>query len=190
MLNQEQRKQLLALSREAITSSLMLGSQLQLTLNDYPPELMEERATFVTLEIDGRLRGCIGSLKARRPLAIDIVENSCAAAFSDPRFPPVNKTELEAIEIHLSILSKPKMIQFSSEEELISQLRPNIDGLVLEDGLHRGTFLPSVWESLHEPALFLKHLKQKAGLPTDYWSDNLKVLRYTTDSFGEEKNHD
>ncbi len=121
---------------------------------------------------------------------MDIAENSWAAAFSDPRFPPVNKGELERIEIHLSILSKPELIRFSSEENLISQLRPGIDGLILEEGLHRGTFLPSVWESLNEPALFLAHLKQKAGLPTGYWSDNLKVLRYTTESFGEEKNHD
>ncbi|RLA19737.1 MAG: AMMECR1 domain-containing protein [Gammaproteobacteria bacterium] len=190
MLSQQHRLILLKLARDSITSGIMTGQPLQLNLNDYPPELTEERATFVTLEINDKLRGCIGSLEARRSLAKDIAENSWAAAFNDPRFPAVSKSELETVDIHLSILSIPQSMQFSSERELINQLRPRIDGLILEEGGFRATFLPSVWESLEEPAYFLQHLKQKAGLPTDYWSDNLRVYRYTTESFGEDRNHD
>ncbi len=185
MFNQEQRIALLKLARDSISSGILAGSPLNINLAKFSPPLTEKRASFVTLEIDNRLRGCIGSLEARRPLVEDIADNSWAAAFLDPRFSPVTHDELDLITIHLSILSKPKPLQFDSEAALIKQLQPHIDGLILDEGSKRATFLPSVWESLIEPKQFLAHLKQKAGLPSDYWSDNLKVYRYTTESFGE-----
>jgi hypothetical protein len=150
-----------------------------------PDDLREKRATFVTLTISGRLRGCIGMLEACRPLAEDVAANACAAAFEDPRFPPLTKKEFEKLEIHISVLSPPEEMVFSSEEDVLSQIRPGIDGLILQDGFHRGTFLPSVWEELPQKELFWAHLKQKAGLPATYWSDNLRVLRYTTEYFPE-----
>ncbi len=186
MLNHQLRQLLLKLARDAIAYGLQTGRTLSVNLRDYPPELTERKASFVTLDKNGNLRGCIGSLEATRPLVEDIAENSRAAAFSDPRFPLVSESELPEIKIHLSILTSPQEIQFSSEADLISQLRPNIDGLILEDRGHRGTFLPSVWESLTEPDQFLKQLKLKAGLPGDYWSDSLRLYRYKTEMFGEE----
>ncbi|NOX92825.1 MAG: AmmeMemoRadiSam system protein A, partial [Gammaproteobacteria bacterium] len=129
------------------------------------------------------LRGCIGSLEAHRPLVEDIAHNARAAAFSDPRFSPVTAQELPALEFHLSVLSPAVPLRFESETDLLEQIRPGIDGLVLEDGPHRGTFLPAVWESLPDAAQFLQHLKLKAGLPKDHWSDTLKISRYTTQTF-------
>ena len=101
--------------------------------------------------------------------------------FKDPRFPPLKQSELKELEIHLSILSPSEPINFTSEEDLIAQIRPNIDGLILESGSRRGTFLPSVWQSIPTSEQFLNHLKQKAGLAKNYWSDQIKVYRYTTE---------
>ena len=116
-------------------------------------------------------------------MAEDIAENSYSAAFSDPRFPSLNESELDGISIHLSILSPSKPMSCQSEEELIQQLRPGIDGLILDDGYHRATFLPSVWESLSKPTDFIHHLKMKAGLPENSWSQELRAYRYTAESF-------
>jgi AmmeMemoRadiSam system protein A len=148
-----------------------------------PAELMEERATFVTLTIGGRLRGCIGMLEAYRSLAEDVAENAHAAAFEDPRFDPLTKKEFEKLEIHISVLSPPEELTFSSEEDVLRQIRPGTDGLILQEGFRRGTFLPSVWEELPAKELFWAHLKRKAGLPANYWSDTLRVFRYTTEYF-------
>jgi len=120
-------------------------------------------------------------LQATRSLVEDVANNAFAAAFNDPRFPALEKQELECLEIYISILSPSEPIYFSCEEDLLKQLRPGIDGLILETGSHRGTFLPTVWQSLPEPEKFLAHLKQKAGLPDDFWSDTLKIQRYTTE---------
>ena len=147
------------------------------------PELQEERATFVTLTLGGNLRGCIGMLEACRPLAEDVAANAHAAAFEDPRFNPLSKEEFENLEIHISVLSPPEEMQFSSEEELLAQIRPGVDGLILQEGGRRGTFLPSVWEELPGAELFLMHLKMKAGLSNTYWSDTLRVFRYTAEYF-------
>ena len=141
-------------------------------------------------------------LEAVRPLAEDIAENAFLAAFQDPRFPPLQADELDDLEIHLSLLAPAKPITFTSEQNLISQLQPGIDGLILEEpeiynvankreqlppridglilekGRRRGTFLPSVWEQLPEPEQFLRYLKQKAGLPPDYWSKDIRIYRY------------
>jgi len=120
-------------------------------------------------------------LEARRPLAEDVVQNAFAAAFGDPRFPPVTEPEVDKLDIHISVLSPLEEMHFASEADLLRQIRPGIDGLVLEDGPYRGTFLPAVWESLPDKRDFLRHLKIKAGLPPDYWSNTLRVWRYTTE---------
>lgn len=176
---------LLQIARNAISQSFEKKRRNLLDLGRLPPELSEKRASFVTLTIDGNLRGCIGMLEACRPLAEDVADNACAAAFNDPRFNPLTPEEFEQVEIHISVLSAPEEILFVSEADLLSQLRPGVDGLILQEGGRRGTFLPCVWEDLPTPDVFLMHLKMKAGLPGSYWSETLRVFRYTADYFPE-----
>jgi len=180
-LNKEQQLRLLDLAKSSIQHGLQTGRPLKINLTDFPAELTERRATFVTLHKHHQLRGCIGMLEAVRPLAEDIAENAFLAAFRDPRFPPLAADEFGELDIHLSILTPAEPVSFTSEQELITQLQPGIDGLILEEGRRRGTFLPSVWEQLPEPQQFLRHLKQKAGLSPDYWSENIRISRYRTE---------
>lgn len=183
MITEPQRKQLLELARYSIKYGLDHGREPDLDLSGFDAELQQKSATFVTLHRDNQLRGCIGILQPLRPLAEDVAHNAWAAAFSDSRFMPLRKDEFEDLDVHISILDTPETIIFDSEQSLIEQIRPGIDGLILEDGYHKGTFLPSVWEQLPSRHEFLSHLKQKAGLPTDYWSDTLTVRRYTVEEF-------
>ena len=133
----------------------------------------------------GRLRGCIGHLEAVQPVVVDVAENAFAAAFRDPRFKPLTAQEWPEVEVHLSLLTAPERMHFDDEADLIRQMRPREDGLILQDGPNRGTFLPSVWDSLPDPVDFLIHLKHKAGLAANHWSDRLEVYRYHTESFGD-----
>ncbi len=185
LLTKAQQQQLLQTAKDSIAYGLKHGQALPVNSEDYASELQAIRASFVTLEIDHQLRGCIGMLEAVRPLIVDIAENAFAAAFRDHRFPPVSAAEQAQLEIHLSILTKPESLSFYSEEDLLTQLRPHIDGLIFQEGSQRGTFLPSVWESLPEPRDFLRHLKQKAGFSPGYWSDSIKVFRYECDIISE-----
>ena len=189
----EHQNLLLKIARHAIFQCLETGRRgargiFQSLEEKFPdigkiPELREERASFVTLTIDGALRGCIGMLEACRPLAEDVAANACAAALEDPRFEPLSHEEFHRLEIHISVLSAPEEVEFRSEADLLAQIRPGVDGLILQDGGRRGTFLPSVWEELPTEELFLMHLKMKAGLPPTYWSDTLRVFRYTAEYF-------
>jgi len=154
--------------------------------HELPVELTEKRATFVTLTLSGHLRGCIGMLEACRPLARDVAQNAVSAAFHDPRFPPLSRDEFDALNISISVLSPPEEMTFSSEADLKEKIRLGIDGLILQEGFQKGTFLPSVWEELPEREIFFEHLKLKAGLPAGYWSDTLRVFRYTAEYFSEE----
>lgn len=153
---------------------------------DYGPELRQKRATFVTLRINGNLRGCIGTCEPLRPMVEDVAHNAAAAAFMDPRFPPMTESELDGLHIHISLLSVPERMAVSSEAELLQQVRPGVDGLLLQEGARRGTLLPSVWEALPEPEDFVHQLKLKAGLPADYWSPDVVVYRYTAESISED----
>jgi AmmeMemoRadiSam system protein A len=183
----EYQNLLLQIARDAISQGLGKSGKEVPNPRKIPDELMEERATFVTLELGDRLRGCIGMLEACRPLAEDVAQNASAAAFKDPRFPPLSCEEFESLEIHISVLSPPEEITFSSEADLLAQIRPRIDGLILKEGDRHSTFLPSVWEELPEKEQFLAHLKLKAGLPSTYWSETLRVFCYTTEYFGANK---
>ncbi len=180
-LTKEHQQRLLELAKNSIRHGLQTGRPITINSADFPDELTVKRATFVTLQKHQQLRGCIGMLEAVRPLTEDIAENAFLAAFKDPRFPPLADEEFNELEIHLSILMPSEPVTFTSEQDLITQLQPGIDGLILEEGRRRGTFLPSVWEQLPEPEQFLQHLKQKTGLPQDYWSDNIKIYRYSTE---------
>jgi hypothetical protein len=151
----------------------------------HPTWLDELGSVFVTLTRKGQLRGCIGSLEAHRSLGRDIEANAQAAAFRDPRFLPLTEHELDQIRVEVSILSKPEAMTFSNEANALAQLRPGIDGVIFQSDEHRSTFLPQVWQQLPEPREFMGHLKQKAGLPTDYWSDQVRLFRYTVDKYEE-----
>lgn len=145
----------------------------------------EPAATFVTLTLDGRLRGCIGSLEAHRPLADDVRYNAQAAAFQDPRFAPLSADEFARVRVEVSRLTHAVPMRFSDEADLLGQLRPGTDGLVLEWRGRRATFLPQVWDSLADPREFLAQLKQKAGLARDFWDDDIRASRYTVQKWKE-----
>ena len=183
MISSDNRRRLTELARYAIHHGVEHLCAPSVNLDEWPGELHEKKASFVTLHKNGELRGCIGNLTATLPLVQDVSEHAFAAAFKDPRFSRVTQVELEALSIHLSVLSAPEPMKFNDETELLRQIRPGVDGLILKEGSHQGTFLPSVWESLPNPGEFLAHLKQKARLEPDYWSDSLTVERYTTESW-------
>ena len=183
MHTKEQRKQLHDIAYDSLKSGLTKDKALAVDLSQLDTALNTRRATFVTLQINGQLRGCIGMLEPIRPLAEDVAHNAFAAAFSDPRFSPLQPNELEQLTIHISILGTPEKMSFDSEEDLLSQIRPGIDGLIMEEGHHRGTFLPSVWETVQDKKEFLKHLKMKSSLPGDYWSNSIVIHRYTVEEF-------
>ncbi|MFZ5555975.1 MAG: AmmeMemoRadiSam system protein A [Pseudomonadota bacterium] len=143
------------------------------------PALAGPGATFVTLNLDDQLRGCIGSLEAHRPLREDVRLNAIGAAFRDPRFTPLTLREFERTRIEVSLLSPLEPVTFTSETELLALLRPGVDGLVFRYGHHRSTFLPQVWETLPEPRDFLEQLKRKAGLPFGFWAAEVQAWRYT-----------
>lgn len=181
MLNEQEQQTLLQVASASVRNGLVYGQPLPVEAKEFPERLAKPGACFVTLEIAGRLRGCIGSLEAWRPLVQDCAENAFAAAFRDFRFPPVAEQELDLLDYQVSVLSEAIPLCFQSEDDLLVQLRPGTDGVVLEHGDRRATFLPSVWESLPEPREFLHHLKQKAGMAPEYWSDAIKAFRYTVD---------
>lgn len=142
------------------------------------PEHRQPAATFVTLTQHGELRGCIGSLEAHRPLADDVRENALAAAFRDPRFAPLWAGEFEHTRIEVSLLTPATPLACSDENDALRQLQPGLDGIILQRGSRRATFLPQVWESLPTPAQFLRQLKRKAGLPEDFWDTDVALFRY------------
>ena len=172
---------LLAIARGAIATQLGVPSP----PFDETEWLDEPGATFVTLTCTGALRGCIGSIEAERPLRVDVENNALAAAFSDPRFPPLSKREYREIAVEVSLLSPMQPVTVDSEIHALTLLRPGIDGVLLEYGRRRGTFLPQVWDQLPEPHAFLAHLKQKAGLPADFWSAEIQLSRYTVTKWRE-----
>jgi len=174
---------LLRLARRSIEHGLRYGRPLEPEIPTDNPALRAPRAVFVTLHRFKELRGCIGTLEADEPLVRNVAIYSYHAAFSDTRFEPLTWEELPDVEIQISILSPLEELRFASEEDLLRQIRPGIDGLLLEDDEYRGTFLPSVWESLPDKHEFLRKLKRKAGLSEDHWSDTLRVWRYTTFCF-------
>ena len=172
---------LVSIARRAIGAKLGLAGE-------EPPQhaaLSLPGATFVTLFLADDLRGCIGTLYARRPLAVDVRENAVNAAFNDPRFPPLVQSEFPGMSVEVSLLSPSTSLSFAFEDELIARLRPGIDGVTLEHGGNRATFLPQVWTHLPEPRDFLAELKRKAGLAADFWSPRMNVGLYQVTQWKE-----
>ncbi len=181
MADREQGKILVGIARGAITEAL--GGE---CAPAHQGQWLDEKgATFVTLTQNGELRGCIGSLQAHRPLAQDVRHNALAAAFRDPRFEPLVRRELATTECEVSLLSAAEAIDFSDEEDALARLRPGVDGIILEYGHCRSTFLPQVWEQLSLPRHFMEQLKRKAGLPGDFWASEIRLSRYTVSKWCE-----
>jgi AmmeMemoRadiSam system protein A len=179
-----ERRALLEVAQASIEHGLRLGRALPVDPACYPEALREPRATFVTLHLEGRLRGCVGSLEAQRPLVADVAESAWSAAFRDPRFDPLDRAELRGLAISISVLGPLEPLAVASEQELVARLRPGVDGLLLRQGRLRGTLLPAVWRHVADAREFVREVKRKAGLPEDHWSEELEALRYTVESIG------
>ena len=180
------KSQLLQLARQSIEHGLSMGIPVAATAKEFHQELQQPGAAFVTLHKNKILRGCVGTLEAHQPLICDIANNAFAAAFRDPRFPQVTDDELTQLQLEISVLTPKEPIAFNSESELLEAIEPNVDGIILQDGHLRSTFLPSVWQQLPDKHDFLHHLKLKAGMASDHWSLTLKAFRYRTISFEDE----
>jgi hypothetical protein len=179
LLEPAERAALLHAARRSLEHGFERGHPLLPDPAEHSPALRVVGASFVTLERDGALRGCMGTLEAVRPVVVDVARNAFAAAFRDPRFAPLTGEEFADLDLHVSLLSASEPLVFVSHEDLIAQLRPGVDGLTLEDSGRRGTFLPAVWEKVPDPREFLRQLKRKAGLPPDHESPLLRAWRYT-----------
>jgi uncharacterized protein len=182
-VDQTGQRTLLKVARDAIGHGLVHAGAPAVVSNDYPPALRQIACTFVTLHIGAALRGCIGSLRAHQPLVADVTRHAHAAAFSDARFSPLQRNELAELHIHVSILSALEPVVFESEDSLITLLRPQVDGLLIEVGGQRATFLPTVWSSIPDGRDFLAALKIKAGMQAAVTEYN--AWRYTTQNFAE-----
>lgn len=181
-----EREILLKVARNSITNAVHHLAPLPLTLSDYPQSLQKDGASFVTLFLDNRLRGCIGTLNAYQPLVVDVSEHAVAAALEDYRFQPVVENEIPALVIEISRLTPPADVAYTLPGELPALLRPGIDGVILRDGARRATFLPQVWQSLPTPDEFLNHLCQKMGAAPDLWRNKvLHVSVYQVEEFRE-----
>lgn len=185
-LTTEEKQTLMRLAREALRAAVTGHHLPPLDLRSVPERLAGPGATFVTLTRQGALRGCIGALQAQVPLGEDVRQHAVAAALDDFRFPPVQASELESIEIEVSVLTEPQLLAYDGPEDLVRRLRPDVDGVILTSGLHRATFLPQVWEKVPDAELFLGMLCEKAGLPADAWREgHLQVQIYQVESFTE-----
>ncbi len=169
---------LIQLAASSVLHGLDQGAPPKAVNGKFPQELRDNRACFVTLKHGPRLRGCIGSPQAHRPLVVDVVDNAFKSAFKDPRFKPLTAPELKNLTLSISVLSPQTPFPVTSQADLLAQLRPGIDGLVIADGGKRALFLPSVWEQLPTADQFLQHLKAKAGMTPDHWSDDFKAWRF------------
>ncbi len=185
-LTDAEKQTLLGLAREALEQGVAGHSMQALDREALTPSLRAPGACFVTLTIDGQLRGCIGALEPYQPLADDVCEHAVAAALEDPRFPPVSRSEVDRVEIEISRLTMPKPLEYSDSQDLLNKLRPQQDGVVLRDGFHRATFLPQVWDKIPGKAEFLDNLCYKMGEPPDTWRrKHLEVLTYEVEEFSE-----
>jgi AmmeMemoRadiSam system protein A len=182
-LSREDRERLREVAEASIRAGLETGMPLDPDPEEYPLRLREPGATFVTLNLAGSLRGCVGSFEAHRPLLEDVARNAFSAAFRDYRFSPLSRDDLAGLEIHISLLTPLSPLAAENRQELIRLLRPGVDGLLLEDPPHRATFLPQVWQALPDPDDFLRELLRKAGLSPDHWSDTMIFSRYEVEEF-------
>ena len=176
---------LLPIARAAISRVLDVPFE----ADESAPWLAEHGACFVTLTQSGELRGCIGSLQAHRSLLADVKSNAVSAALRDPRFTPLTTAELDITAVEISLLSPAQTMDVRDEADALAQLSPGVDGIIFEYGRYRSTFLPQVWDDLSHPRHFLSMLRRKAGLPDDFWAEDVKLSRYTVTKWSESEKH-
>jgi len=187
-LSEDEGKYLLGVARKTIKNRLFKSEEPQIDQEDMPEIFQKRLGTFVTINIEGNLRGCIGHIIPRETLIEGIKVNAINAAFRDPRFPPLSKEELDRIDIEISVLTPPKDLSYTDAEDLLKKLRPGTDGVIIKKGFYEATFLPQVWEQLPKKQEFLSHLCLKAGLSADSWmTEKLQVSTYQVQAFEEEK---
>jgi AmmeMemoRadiSam system protein A len=177
---------LLEVARGSIEHGLASGRALEVDPDAYPPALRAPGAAFVTLRVAGELRGCTGELEVWRPLVASVAHHAYAAAFRDPRFAPLAPPELDRIDLHISVLGPLEPIDAASEAAVLAALAHGLDGLLIDDGSHRATFLPAVWASIPEAPEFLRELKQKAGLAARAWPGGMRAWRYRVQEIPDE----
>ena len=188
-LTLEEQQVLLRLAREAMEHGVKGQKLPPLNVSELTPRLREDGASFVTLTVHGQLRGCIGALEPYQPLAEDVREHAVAAALEDPRFPAVSERELGSIHIEVSRLTRPVPLEYADAKDLLTKLRPRVDGVILRDAFRRATFLPQVWEKISDPAEFLDNLCYKMGAGPSLWrTKHLDVLIYQVQEFHESPN--
>jgi len=187
-LSEDEGKYLLGVARKTIRNRLFDLEKPHIDRKEMPEVFRKRLGTFVTINMEGYLRGCIGHIIPREALIDGIRENAINAAFRDPRFPPLTKDEFDRIEIEISILTPPKKLSYTDAKDFLEKLRSGIDGLIIKKGSCEATFLPQVWEQLPKKEEFLSHLCLKAGLPADSWkTEKLQVSTYQVQAFEEEK---
>jgi uncharacterized protein len=185
-LTSEERLTLLKLARQSLEAGVRQLALPTLDADALTPTLRAEGASFVTLMVQGELRGCIGALQPYQSLAEDVREHAVSAALEDYRFPQVQAKELANIQIEVSRLTVPEPLEYKDAEDLLTKIRPGIDGVILRDSFHRATFLPQVWEKIPDVAAFLSNLCAKMGTATDTWKrKHLEVLVYQVEEFHE-----
>ena len=186
LLTDKERQTLLHIARVSIENAVKGNPQSPLEKDTLAPALRENGASFVTLTVNGELRGCIGALEAYQPLAEDVREHAVAAALNDPRFPVLREAELSRIQIEVSYLTKPQELQYLNSQDLLAKLQPHVDGVILEHGFRRATFLPQVWEKIPEPEEFISQLCYKMGERSTLWRETkLQVYVYQVEEFHE-----
>ena len=185
-LTREEQQTLLRMARESMETAVRGKKLPPIQEETLTSTLREHGASFVTLTIRGQLRGCIGALEAYQPLADDVREHAVAAALEDPRFPPVREDELGRIQVEVSRLTRPVPLEYTDANDLLSKLRPHVDGVILRDGFRRATFLPQVWEKIPDPSEFLDNLCYKMGAGADLWRHkHIEVFVYQVEEFHE-----
>lgn len=178
-LSDDARELLLDIAESEIRAALGVGDRRRLDLERLPPELSGPGGAFVTLHVGGQLNGCIGTIESADPIALSVARLAVQSAFEDPRLPALRRQDLPQLEIEISLLSTPHPIPASTRAELLANLRPGADGLILAAGRFRAVFLPVVWRQLPDPDEFLDHLLRKAGLPTFGWPDGIRAEVFT-----------
>ena len=179
-LKNKEEQDLLRLAYETIEYGLKQGEQLEINPQQYSSNLQKFNASFTTLRVNEKLRGCVGTTEAILPLVCSVSHSAYASAFNDFRFPPIQASELDQLKVSISVLSQTEALSFASEKDLIKKIQPGIDGLILSYNDHKGTLLPAVWQAIPTKDQFISALKEKAGLPQDFWTSDLQVSRFST----------
>lgn len=184
LIGQSHRNEISRIAWASIDSGLANGEPLTPSLSGYKELFVRPGASFVTLTtIQGRLRGCIGTLVSETPLLVNVSHNAHKAAFSDPRFTPLTAEERDILKLEVSVLSEHVRIEGETEQDILRQIMSHRDGVILREGERRATFLPAVWDSIPDVATFFRQLKLKGGFAEDYWSESIEVFRYTTETW-------